>query len=91
MPDKPMPGLAGGLLGGDTTNLSPQVRALLAMRRKQNGTDNTPKVNILDDIKAANAGKRNTPLPDSTIKMAHEQWVAHLDNIGYEIVPKKKS
>lgn len=91
MPDYSQMGLAGGLVPSrDTTNIDPKILAMLAMRRKQNGTDTTPKVNVMDDIKSANEGKRMIPTPDSTIKMEHAKWVKYMDTIGYEVVKKSQ-
>jgi hypothetical protein len=83
-------GIVGQMSGRDTTNIDPKLLAIMAMRRKQKGLDNEPKVNVEDDIKAANAGKKMQPIADSTIKMAHDQWLAHLDKLGLEVVPKKQ-
>ena len=85
-------GIASGLMGrqmsGDSTSIPLQVRAMMAKRK----SSETPvaKVDVMADIKAANEGKRNTPVADSTIKMAHDQWVKHLDGLGYEIRKKEQ-
>lgn len=42
------------------------------------------------DMDAINKGVKTPPVPDSTIKMAHTDWLAHLDKIGYQVVPKPK-
>ena len=81
-------GLVSGLVGRDTTGIDPKLLAIMKMRREKNGTDNLPKVNVLDDIAAANAGKRVPPIADSTIKMAHQDWLKHIDELGYELKPK---
>ena len=83
-------GITGQMSGRDTTGIDPKLLAIMAMRRKQKGLDDTPKVTVADDIKAANAGKTTPAIADSTIKMAHDQWVKHLDLLGFEVVPKKQ-
>ena len=91
MPDYSQMGLASGLVPSrDTTNIDPKILAMMAIMRRKNGDDNTPKVNVLDDIKAANEGKRVAPVPDSTIQMAHTDWLKHIDNLGYQLTPKPK-
>lgn len=83
-------GLMGGQMSGDSTTIPLQIRAIMA-KRKAASTDTTPKISVEDDIKAANAGKRVPPVPDSTIKMAHDQWLKHIDALGYEVKPKSNT
>ena len=42
------------------------------------------------DLAAINKGVNTPPVPDSTIKMAHTDWLKHIDNLGYQVVPKPK-
>jgi hypothetical protein len=87
-------GLIGGMkfpsngLMGDSTKIPEAIRAIMAKRRAAS-TDNTPKVNVLEDIKAANEGKRVAPIPDSTIKKSHDEWMKHIDTMGYELKKKQ--
>jgi hypothetical protein len=79
---------SNGLMGGDSTKIPEAIRAIMAKRRAAS-TDNTPKVNVLEDIKAANEGKRVAPIPDSTIKKSHDEWMKHIDTMGYELKKKQ--
>jgi hypothetical protein len=79
---------SNGLMGGDSTLIPASIRAIMA-KRKAASTDTTPKVNVLEDIKAANEGKRVAPIPDSTIKKSHDEWLKHIDDLGYEVKKKQ--
>lgn len=85
-------GLMSGLVvGGDTTLIPPQVRALMAKRRSESN-DNTPRINMIEEIKAASLGKKGLT-PQQTDSLAkqfnHDEYIKHLDSLGYEVVKKK--
>ena len=88
-------GLMGGQMSGrDTTNVDPKLLAIMAMRRKQNGLDNEPKVTVEDDIKAINSGKNQSMTKEQHDSLAatfnRKDWLKHIDSMGLEVVPKKK-
>ncbi len=83
---------SNGLMGGDSTKIPEAIRAIMAKRRAAS-TDTTPKVNVLEDIKAAAANKNITAdtqrRTDSLAKtFDHAAYIKHLDELGYEV--KKK-
>jgi hypothetical protein len=88
-------GVASGLLGGgDSTLIPAAVRAMMA-KKKAASSDNTPKVNVLDDIKAANANpnaaadaQKRTDSIGKTFD--HAGWLKHVNEQGYELVKKKQ-
>ena len=83
-------GLTGMPSGTDSTgankNIPPEIQAIIAARKKK---DTTPVWSREDGLRAIREGKMVSAVPDSTIKMAHDQWLKHIDDLGYEL--KKKT
>lgn len=87
-------GLAGGLMSkrkevGDTAAIPAPIR-LMMLKRKQEKKDTTPvysKEDAIQDLKSGYQPK--APQDTSKIKMAHNEWLKHINELGYEL--KKKS
>ncbi len=81
-----------GLMGsGDSTKIPEAIRAIMA-KRKATSADTTKPLNMAEELKAIQAGKKgfSDKQRDSlAAKFDHDAYVKHLDEIGYEVVKKK--
>lgn len=86
-------GLVSGLVGRDTTGIDPKLLAIMKMRREKSDIDNTPIINMAEELKAAAANKNlssdTQKRTDSLSKtFDHKGYLEHLDQLGYQVVPK---
>ena len=79
-------------LTGDSTVIPASIKAIMA-KRKAASADTTKPLNMAEELKAINAGKKGGYTDKQRDSVAatfdHDAYAKHLDQMGYEVVKKK--
>ena len=93
-------GIAGGLvpnsysngngLVSDSTQIPAQIRAIMAKKRAENTTPLYTQKDALEAIKNGYKGMTQEQRDSVANKFDHQAYLAHLDQLGMQVVPKPK-
>lgn len=72
----------------DTASIPDAVKKIMLLR-KMKSQDKTPKYSREDAIKDMKSGGYKPSMDSAQQKMAHDEWMKHIDQLGYELTKKK--